>query len=84
MLKLVPGITPAPFIPLIHCYKTAFFPLKVICNFHNVVWLDREFFLLGYLGNLIFERMRAQEKGEGEGMICIFKEPFNRFSSFGF
>lgn len=84
MLKLVPGIFFHPSIPLIRCYKKAFFPLKVMCNFHNVVWLDREFFLLGYLGNLIFVRIKAQGREKGEGMIYIFKEPFNRFAGFGF
>lgn len=61
MLKLMPDISPSSS-PLIRCYKKAFFPLKVICNFHNVVWLDHEFFLLGYFGNLIFEKIRAQER----------------------
>lgn len=67
MEKPVPTLPFCPSDPVF--YKNSFFPLKVICNFHNVVWSDRDFFLFGYLSNLIVEKIRGQRKAGGERMI---------------
>lgn len=56
-------------------------------NFHNVVWSDREFFLLKHLANLISWGNKGRVKvGERRDKILIdlFQEHSNRFSGFGF